>query len=205
MDRDWGDGSAVIHDWVNLPQGAAIVSLWDCLHDGRLVSLSSNLAERTVSLSCQIEHLRSFHELPEGVQFVLTLEDVQSARVVRSAIWPGGCSVPDGVSREEESRIIAEYQAKWREESASWNEFETAVNREDGGVFYILDAALATSRDGILAIRIDGQLGSGPRNNYAAYHEFFVRAARLEISTSDGKRFELKDFLRLGEIYWAKR
>jgi len=175
------------------------------LHDARLVSLSSNLVERTVSLSCQIEHLRSFHQLPEGVRFVLKLEGVQSARVVRSAIWPGGCSVPDGVSREEESRIIAEYQAKWREESTSWNDFETAVNREDKDVFYILDAALATSRNGVLAIRVDGQLGSGPRNNYAAYHEFFVRAARLEISTSDGKRIELEDFLRLGGTYWAER
>jgi hypothetical protein len=202
---EWDDGSTVIHDWVNLPQDAAIVSLWDCLHDARLVSLSSNLLERTVSLFCQIEHLRSFHQLPEGVQFVLKLEGVQSARIVRSAIWPGGCAVPDGVSREEESRIIAEYQARWREESASWNEFEAAVNREDGNVFYILDATLATSKDGILAIRVDGQLGSGPRNNYAAYHEFFVRAVRLEISTSDGKRLELEDFLRLGGTYWAQR
>ena len=87
---DWDDGSTVTHDWVNLPKGAAIVSLWDCLHDARLVSLSSNLVERTVSLSCQIEHLRSYHQLPEGVQFVLKLDGVQSARVVRSAIWPGG-------------------------------------------------------------------------------------------------------------------
>jgi hypothetical protein len=201
----WDDGSRVIHDWVNLPQGAAIVSLWDCLHDARLVAISSNLLERTVSLFCQIEHLRSFHQLPEGVEFVLNLEGVQSARVVRSAIWPGGCSVPDGVSREEESRIIAEYQAKWREESASWNDFETAVNREDKNVFYISNATLATSQDGILAIRVNGQLGSGARNDYAAYHEFFVRAAKLEISTSDGKRLELEDFLRLGGTYWAQR
>jgi hypothetical protein len=35
---DWDDGSTVVHDWVNLPQGATIVSLWDCLHDTRLVS-----------------------------------------------------------------------------------------------------------------------------------------------------------------------
>jgi hypothetical protein len=201
----WDDSSKVIHDWVNLPQGAAIVSLWDCLHDARLVSLSSNLVERTVSLSCQIEHLRLFHQFPEGVRFVLKLEGVQSARVVRSAIWPGGCSVPDGVSREEESRIVAEYQAKWREESASWNDFETAVNREDKNVFYISNATLATSQDGILAIRVNGQLGSGAGNDYAAYHEFFLRAAKLEISTSDGKRIELEDFLRLGGTYWAER
>jgi hypothetical protein len=201
----WDNGSTVIHDWVNLPQGAVIVSLWDCLHDARLFSLSSNLLERTLSLSCQIEHLRSFHQLPEGVLFILKLAGVQSARVVRSAICPGGCSVSDGVSREEESGIIAEYQAKWREESASWNDFETAVNREDGDVFYISNATLATSQEGILTIRVDGQLGSGPRNNYAAYHEFFVRAARSEISTSDGKHFELEDFLRLGGTYWAQR
>jgi hypothetical protein len=199
------DDSTVIHDWVNLPDGTTAVSLWDCLHDARLISLSSNLLERTLSLVCQIEHLSSFYQMHEGVQFVLKLEGVQSARVIRSAIWPGGCSVPNGVSREEESRIIAEYQSKWREESASWNEFEIAVSREDKDVFYISNATLATSPHDVLAIRVDGQLGSGPRNNYAAYHEFFVRAGRLEVSTSEGKQLELHDFLELGRKYWAQR
>lgn len=85
---DFKDGSAVsdeephIFDWLNLPSGAIAVPLWDCLHDGQVVSVRSNLLERTMNLSCEIEHLRTFHKLDEGFQFVLHLEGVQSARLL---------------------------------------------------------------------------------------------------------------------------
>jgi hypothetical protein len=80
-----------------------------------------------MTLSCEIEHLRSFNGLPEGLKFVLSLDGVQSARVLRYAIWPGEFTIPPGVSREEEARLVADYQAKWREESVAWSEFEAAV------------------------------------------------------------------------------
>ena len=85
---DFKDGSAVsdgephIFDWLNLPSGAIAVSLWGCLHDGQVVSVRSNLLERTMNLSCEIEHLRTFHKPDEGFQFVLHLEGVQSARLL---------------------------------------------------------------------------------------------------------------------------
>src|SRR5580693_3440769 len=110
-------------DWLNLPSVASAVSLWNSLHDAQIVSICSNLLERTMDLFCEIEHLSKFHKLDEGFQFILHLEGVQSARVLRYAVWPGGCSILDGLSVEEQRKIVAEYQAKWREESASWNEF----------------------------------------------------------------------------------
>jgi hypothetical protein len=185
-----------IFDWLNLPSGTIAVSLWDCLHDAQIVSLCSNLLERTMNLSCEIEHLRTFHKLDERFQFVLHLEGVQSARVLRYAIWPGGCSIPDGMSVDEQRKIVAEYQAKWREESASWNEFESRITRVDEQVFDISDASLATQQEGSMALKLCGHL------NYATYHEIYLRFGTLEISGSDGKQFPLEQFRQLGEAYW---
>ena len=175
---------------------ASAVSLWDSLHDAQVVSIRSNLLARTMDLFCEIQHLSEFHKFDEGFQFILHLEGVQSARVLRYAIWPGGCSVPDGLSVEDQRKIVAEYQAKWREESESWNAFETRITREDEQVFDISDAALATSPKGLFALKLCGHL------NYATYHEAYLRFEAFRISGSDGKQFELDEFQRLGEKYW---
>jgi len=200
--REFKDGAAVsdettgIFDWLNLPSGTTAVSLWDSLHDAEIVSIRSNLLERSMEMSCEIEHLRSFHRFDEGFQFILRLAGVQSTRVLRYAIWPGGCAIPTGLSREEENKMIADYQAKWREESASWSEFESGVTRENEQVFDISDASVVTSRSGIVALKICGHL------NDATYHEVFVRFEALIILGSDGRQFELEGFQRLGEAYW---
>jgi hypothetical protein len=142
----WAGCEPSIIDWLNLPDKMQVVALWDCLHDAEIVSVRSNLLERTMRFECEIEHLRDFHKMEEGFHFMFHLGGVQSARVLRYAVWPGGCSILPGLSVEEQRRIVTEYQAKWREESASWNEFETQITRQDEQVFGISDAALATSQ-----------------------------------------------------------
>jgi len=187
-----------VFDWVNLPQGANLVSLWACLHDAQIVSIRSNLLDRTAVLRCEIEHLRSFHHLADGSAFIVSLHGVQSARVLRYAIWPGEFKIPDGLSREQESTLVEDYQSKWREESLSWSDFEGSVKRENEQVFDLSDATLAVSPDAGVALQLCGHL------NYATYHEVYLRAAQLEVSDSDGKRFDLEDFQKMGELYWEE-
>jgi hypothetical protein len=115
------------------------------------------------------------------MQFLLRLDGVQSARVIHYAVWPGEFSVPAGATREEEARLIAEYQSKWREESLSWSELENAVTTECQQVIDIADATLATSADNSVALGISGLL------NYATYRELFLRAARLTLTRGDGQ------------------
>ena len=83
-----------IVDWMNLPPGAAEVSLWAGLHDAQIVSIQSNLLERTLTLHLESDHLLEFHRLPLDMQFLLRLEGVQSARVAHYAVWPGEFSFP---------------------------------------------------------------------------------------------------------------
>lgn len=184
-------------DWLNLPSPVRAVSLWDSLHDAEVVSIRSDLLARTMSISCEIEHLREFYKCEQGLKFDLHLEGVQSARVLGYSIWPGGCSIPNGLSVEEQRKIVAEYQAKWREESASWSEFESRITRDNEQVFDVSDAAITASPEGPVALKIGGHI------NHATYHEVYLRFETLKIMGSDGKQLTLEEFLRLGEAYWA--
>jgi hypothetical protein len=185
-----------IVDWMNLPHGAAEVSLWAGLHDAQIVSIHSNLLERTVTLHLESDHLLQFHKLPLDMQFLLRLKGVESARVVHYATWPGEFSVPAGTAREEEARLIVEYQSKCREESLSWSELESAVTTECKQVIDIADAMLATATDNSVALRICGLL------NYTSYRELFLRAERLTLSRGDGQELGIAGLLKLGEAYW---
>jgi hypothetical protein len=77
------DEDTAVLDWANLPQGAQTEYLDASLHDAHVVSIQSDLLKRSVSMHCDVEHLREFHLLPEGFQLILYLEGVQSARVFR--------------------------------------------------------------------------------------------------------------------------
>jgi hypothetical protein len=190
------DEQTGIIDWMNLPHGTQEISLWAGLHDAQIVSIQSNLLQHAVTLHLESDHLLEFHKLPLDMQFLLRLDGVQSARVVHYAVWPGEFSVPAGIAREEEARLIAEYQSKWREESLSWSELESAVTTECQQVIDIADATLATSADNSVALRISGLL------NYASYRELFLRAERLTLTRGDGQDLGIARLLKMGEAYW---
>jgi hypothetical protein len=184
-------------DWTNLPPGAQELSLWAGLHDAQIVSIQSNLLDRTITLHLESDHLLEFHNLRLDMQFLLLLEGVQSARVVHVAGWPGEFSVPAGVSPEQQSRLIAEYQSKCREESLSWTELENALTTECQQVLDIADATLASSPDNSVALRINGLL------NYTEVRELFLRAERLTLTRGDGQNLGISGLLKMGQAYWA--
>jgi len=186
-----------VFDWLNLPPGAQELSLWDALHDAQIVSIQSHLLERTVTLHLESDHLLEFHNLPLDMQFLLRLEGVQSARVLHYAMWPGDFSLPDGLAPEEQRRLVADYQSKWREESFTWSELESALSADCQQVLDISNATLATSVDNSsVALRIGGHL------NYTTWHEIFLRAERITLTRGDGLDLGVDGFLKMGEAYW---
>ena len=181
---------------MNLPSGAVEVSLWAGLHDAQIVTIQSNLLERAVTLHLESDHLLEFHDLPIDEQFLLRFDGVRSARVVRYSAWLGEFSVPPGISHEEQSRLIAEYQSKCREESLSWSDLENALTKECQQVLDITDAALASANDLSVALRISGLL------NYTDHRELFLRAERLTLTRGDGHELGIAGLLKMGEAYW---
>jgi len=182
-------------DWVNLPPRAALISLWDCLHDAELRGIGSNLLDRSLTLKFWSSYIPEFHGFPKELEFAFRLDGVQSARAFHWELWPGGCSVPKGVSRDEENRLIAEYRAKWREDSCSWPEVELRLSREKQAPS-VLEASFASGENNENAIHLGVMLADGE------YFNLFVRAERLSVSRSDGEPVDLGGFIRLGESYW---
>ena len=181
-------------DWTNLPDGVEEHSLWECLHDAKLCFIRSDLLERSVLLSFDVFYIREFHGLPLDMRFIFQLDGVQAGRVIRFVQWPGEFSVPEGVSREEESRLIDEFQSKWREESASWNSVEASITTD--APIDISDASLVTGQGEHLALKLTGHDAKDQ------YLEFFLRAEKLDVLNSDGSRLDLAQFEKLGKAYW---
>jgi hypothetical protein len=144
-------------------------------------------------MTFDVFYIRKYHNLPEGTLFNFIFDGVTSARVTTYALWPGKFTVPKSVSREEEDRLIKEYQSKWREESLDWNDFEKSLQMKKSS-FTVLDPVLASS-DKAASIKIGGLLND-------KYHNVFIRASKLTIDRSDGKSLKLGGFMKLGREYW---
>jgi hypothetical protein len=182
-------------DWVDLPSGMKTVSLWHSLHDGEVCAIYSNLLERTLRIEFDVLYLREFHELPDNMKFILEFHGTRSVGVMKYAVWPGEFSVPEGVSRDEESRLITEYRSKWREESESWSAFESSVAQGDQFA-EVSDATLAVGDGAGVALTL------GILKTDGSYREAFVRAESLLLLRSDGQQLDLEEFVKLGQAYW---
>ncbi|HKT24311.1 MAG TPA: hypothetical protein VJR04_06890 [Terriglobales bacterium] len=182
-----------IVDWANLPAGLAATSLWDSIHDGELRGIESDLLARTLTVRFEVPYIRSFHNLPSDLIFSFKLQGVQSVRALRFAIWPGEFSLPPGLPWEEQQRLNSEYRRKWRQETQSWEGFESAVNSDDDAE---LTDGEVVSGNGTVALRLGVQTSDGE------WYEAFVRAETLLIARSDEKEFDLEHLLTLGKAYW---
>jgi hypothetical protein len=181
-----------IVDWVNFPEGIPTFSLWDALHDGDLLSIESDLLARTVTLRFDVDYVRDFHHLPEGTQFVIIVNGVQSVRSLRSVPWPGGCPIPPGTPNEQQSIIISEYHRKWREESQSWTDFERLTSDPYG-----LEVSVANLGLGPDAVAL--QLGLLVARD--SYVEAYIRGEGITFYAGE-KQATLEEFVALGEAYW---
>jgi len=182
-------------DWLNLPEGAQTISLWDPLHDADLQNITSDLLDRTMRLEFDNSYIRKFYHLPDDLKFVLLLEGVQSARIDRWAIWPGKFYIPDNTSHEEQKKLVAEYQSKWRNESMSWSFFEAELSAKKIEA-EVSHAILAKWNDRKCALKIELHI------NDDTYHEIGLRSEDLKVLRTDGVSFSLEQFIRLGESYW---
>ena len=181
-------------DWIYLLPEIKEVSLWHCLHDGELISCKSNLLERFVTLEIQVDHLIEDEENP--ICFLLKLEEVTSVRATAHFRWVGGFEEPENASLEERELLIKEYQAKWREESISWSEFEAALATDP----LQISNASYVSTNNETTLRLGGFL-NGERFD-DIFFDIFLRGKRLSAARSDGKDFSLNEFIKLGKAYW---
>ena len=181
-------------DWLYLPANAESKSLWSCLHDGEIVSCQSDLINRNIQFKCEILHL--LDESEQDLKFLLLLEEVTSVRAFVHFRSEENFSVPEDVSREEASRLIKEYQARWREESIAWKDFEKNLPENP---LSISDADFVSNKNQT-ALKIGGHLDVD--DYYDLYCIIIARGSRIRASRSDGKDFSFEQLIKLGEDYW---
>ena len=187
------DPSAANLDWVHLVSGVEPRSLWSCLHDAYLRSIQSDPLERSAVLEFETLHLQGWRGTPEDLRFRFLLTGVSSVRAATGVPWPGPAPDVTGKPYEEQNRLIEAYQAKWREESVSWREFEERL--ATGIRFEVLHAELA-QHERTATLYLGGMLDD------EAWHSLFLRAAQLSVSRSDGEPFSLDALIALGDDYW---
>jgi hypothetical protein len=130
------------------------------------------------------------------LSFIFEFVNVTSVRATRWEKWPGEIAKLKGLSHEEQSRITSDYQAKWREESDSWQSFEDRLTTGQFDVPDIYNAQLARDNNA-LALRIE------VRTEDQGFQALTVAAETLIIRCSDGHLLSLEAFLTLGAEYWT--
>jgi hypothetical protein len=150
-------------------------------------------------LEWDLPHLRSHRGLPEDARWFFELAGVSSARATSYAIWPGPFELPKDVSRDEEARLVREYQSKWREESIDWNDLEALVNQV-GLAIEIHWAEMANGPETV-AMHLSGDLEGGD-SSAALTYEIFLRASVLTCRNSTGTSLSLDEFIGMGSAYW---
>lgn len=190
-----GQSNKRVLDWINLPVDSSVVYLWDCLHDGELLSCRSELVERRVTLEFRVRHLV---DETSDLRFFLQFHNVESVRANVYFRWPGEFFIPEGATREEQCRLIEEYQAKWREESIGWLSFEGSLSTDP---LQISEAELARG-NGAVALKLGGHL-DGERF-HDLYCSVYIRGSEVSASRSDEQPFSLEQFVEMGRQYWEE-
>ena len=183
-------------DWIHLPANTIAVSLWDSLHDGKLIAVRSDLLARTLILEFQIWHLNDYHGFSADCRFSFEFVNVSSVRATRWSPWPGDFEIPKGMPPIEQSRLVDEYQTKWREESYSWSSVEDRFMGGNVGELDISNASIAVGRDAA-ALRLETE------SNDQGFQLLTIAAESLRIGRMPDIQLSLEDFVRLGEDFWA--
>jgi len=180
-------------DWTHLPNALEAITLWGCLHDGQLLACESNLEQRSVQLTFSVDHLVEDND-PD--RFFITIGDVTSVRANLVFRRLGDFEETFNTKPEERTRLVKEYQEKWREESIGWPEFESLLSTDP---LEITDAEMV-QHEGSAALRLGGFLNGEKVDDL--YSEVFIRGAKISASRSNTKEFALSDFIELGNNYW---
>jgi hypothetical protein len=170
------------------------VSLWECLHDGDLQSLTSDLLARFVTILIDVPYIREFHQLPSETRFRLVLSGVREVQAFQFAPWPGEFALPEGLSWEESQKLRSDNYKKGRLESIDWNILAPKLERTNQ--YEISNASVMKSIAGSIILQLD------LRDDAREYPEIRIGAEKLTILTDPEREIPLEEFLSLGEAYW---
>jgi hypothetical protein len=171
------------------------VSLWKGLHDGSLLSLTSDMLARSVTILIDVPYIREFHQMPNETRFRFVLEGVYLIEAFRFAAWPGEFTLPEGLSWEESEKLRSDFYKKGRLESIDWQTLALKLERTEQ--YEISNSTLTESTRGTLILQLE--LLDDAREDVP---EIRIAAEMLHIFLDSGRELPLGEFKELGEAYW---
>ena len=168
-------------------------SLWDCLHDGSIVSFESDFMARTLTIMVNSPYHWEFHKLPPDTRFQIVGENVRIAEVFDFEPWLGAIE-PARETPWEEARAqrLSDYE-KGRLVSTEWNVFVADVSTDED--YEIMNAELTNGQP--LAI-LELGIMSYTNSNYRIVR---VHAERFRFQVGT-REVSLEDFQAFGAKYW---
>jgi hypothetical protein len=170
-------------------------SLWECLHDGALDSLTLNALARTATVIVDVPYLWSFHSLSPDTRFRLVLTGVSSVAAMDFHAWPGEHLIPAGIPWKESEELRRQYFAKGSYHSLDWQ--SVAPHLERPGEFEITNARVTDLGNEGVNLNLD-LMG----DETGLYPQIVIKAEALEFFLSDDNELSQADFLELGHSYW---
>jgi hypothetical protein len=169
------------------------ISLGQCLHDGSIETLTSDLMARTLTIIVDTPFHWAFHKLPADTRFQIIGENVKVAEVLDFEPWLGALVPVQGTSyREANEQRRADYE-KGRYISSDWNAFTKQIETEED--FQIMTAELEIlPSHGILNLGIM----SYPNSDY---RDAKIQAESFRFFVGD-RELSLQDFNNFGSEYW---
>ncbi len=170
------------------------LSLWECLHDGDIKQVRSDLMARTLTIVVDTPFHWGFHKLPADTRFEIVGENVSIAEAFDFEPWPGAWVPVQGTPWEEaEERRRSDY-VKGRLISADWKYFISQI--ETGEDYQIINAEVdASPARALLNLGILSSRNSEWREVkiHANHFRFFIGSRELS----------LQDFQEFGSKYWT--
>jgi hypothetical protein len=172
------------------------IGLGNCLHDGIVESLRSDLMARTFSIIVDSPFHWAFHNLPASTRFELRFEGVITLAAFSFEPWPGAVEPsPETPWNEAQSQRFAD-SAKGRMVSTSWNDFAVQIGRNEEHVILTAELVQGAS-DSLLKLGINSYPSSD-------YRDIEINAEQLRTFIGE-REYTLTEFTHFGDAYWNDR
>jgi hypothetical protein len=169
------------------------LSLWECLHDGSVMSFESDLMARTLTIVIDSAYHWEFHKLPANTRFRIIGENVRTAEAFHFEPWLGAIEPARETPWEEAQAQRQSNYKKGRLVSTDWNAFVADVMTDED--YEVMNAELINGqRLAVLELGIMSYPNSIYRTVRVHAEQFHFRVGERELS--------LEDFQKFGAAYW---
>jgi hypothetical protein len=169
------------------------LSLWECLHDGTIVSLETDSMARSFTVIVESDFHREFHELPADSRLRIVGQNVRIAELFDLEPWVGATEPATDKPWKEAHEVRLQNFAKGLLISTDWKAFTDGIAADED--FLVMSAVLRMDQPlDILELGVMCYPSSNYRTVMIHAESFRFHVGERELS--------LDEFREFGAAYW---